>query len=344
MKDLQKYQLLLQKFMMNPSSITDDDISFFVSFTPQINEEKLREITKEGYETGRFTQEQFNEALQGLSALTLASPAHKNKMLDLYQTKKAGKIAGDVRNVLNTALAAVDTGVGMKQIAESRREARRLRRPERPVPLAAESRLTQALDEAQGGNIQAAKRLAPAQSTLLDSYLADINNAQTASTGQAGSFGAMAQTAATRRGKRAMELGSMSNQISNEANARYDDLLRMKIAENQAIQRSAGEYYPTEMNQYNNDLQRIGDLGSIGRSNVRAAIPSLLQGAPDMTAERMVRKKLNDIYNKMSIYGNQPAQTAVDATMKAWQGYQTPEERQPIDYTLLVEGLGGYRY
>lgn len=325
-KDLARYKSIIQKFMLNPSSVTKGDMDFFVGYSPMVDEAKMKAISED--ENGRFTPEQVSGALDQLYAAAVSNPEYKQKLVNIFETKEKGKIASNVKNALNTALAGFDVASSLGQISESRRAARRSRRPDKPAPLTAEPRLDQALNEAQAGTMDAARRLAPAQLQQLDQYLSDLNVAKTASTGQAGTYGAMAQTASNRRRRGALELGTMADQIKAREQGRYDQLLGQKLNENRAMQQSGSQFYPQEMYQYNQEQRAIADLGSQGRSNLRGALPNLGQASPDIIANAAIKKRMMDIYNKMNVYGQGALAVKADGDALQYDPYQFNSEGQ----------------
>lgn len=340
-KEIARYKSIIQKFLLNPQSVSKDDMDFFVGYTPQIDEAKMKEISSN--EGGRFTPEQVSGALDQMYASAMSNPEYKQKLVNIFETKEKGRIAQGVKNSLNIALGGFDVSQSMKQINEAKRAARRSIKPNAPAPLTADPRLGQALDQAQTGSLDAARRLAPTQLAQLDQYMSDMNTAKTASTGQAGAYGALGQVASTRRGRGALELAPMADQFRRQDLARYDQLLGQKLGENKAIQSSQAQFYPNELYQYQREQQAIADLGSQGRSNLRGALPNIAQNAPDIYANQTIKKRMMDIYNKMNLYGH--GDTAIQADGKA-MGYDPTQlvgtsAFNPQDYTTLQQIYSG---
>jgi hypothetical protein len=309
--DLIRYQRVLQQIMAkkNPSP---DDMSFFAEFTPNVDEGMMKRILEMG--EGKYTADQVNEALQQGALKAIADPRHKQKMLDFYETSEKGRVAGNVRNALNTVLAGVDVATGLAQTAGARRALRQSRRPERPAPLTKDPTLQAELEASRQDTLDAARAISPAQQGILDTYMSDLNQATTASTGQAGTRGALAQVAAGRRNRANQQLAPMVDTIRARRQDQMNRLLAMSQQENQAIQQSQAQFYPTDMLTYMREQEFAGNALAQGRLNTRAGLGNLGQAVPDAYANSALRKRMSDIYNKMnSLYGPDIARTAAEA-------------------------------
>ena len=298
---LKRYISILNKIRNNeiPSK---EEKEFFASYTPDTDSESFRsEIEALG-----MTGDDASDAIAGATEIGLADPDTKKLYLDHVKKLQKGKIAKQARTAINTALAVGDVITSTQQIRAANRAARRSQRPQRPAPLTEEPLLNQAIQEAAQGNFDIARRLAPAQQVIVDQYLSDMNTARVASTGQAGTFGALGQVASMRRGRGAQQLAAMANEIDITNRARQDQLLGMKLAQNQAIQQSQAQYYPTDLSQYGLDQQVAADLGATGRANLRGAVTNLAQGVPDAIANLRRQK----IAAAMSQYGPEAEQAA----------------------------------
>ena len=327
-KDIVRFKGLLERIRQNPlEKLSKEDLDFFTQAMPTVDESAMTKLSVDS------SPEEVAAALQAAATALVSSPEHRDKLMTLYNTKQAGKIAGTVRGVLNTVLAAGDIGASQRQINESRQAMRNLRRPQRPLPLAAEPALKQAMNSAQAGTFDAARRIAPAQQALLDNYLSDINNVRTASTGQAGNFGAGAQVASLRRSRGSMGLAPIMDDIRAREQSRYDQLLGLKLGENQAIQQSAAQYYPTELQGYYNELGSAAQLGGTGRENLRAGYANLASGIPDAIAQAALNKRMR-AYRQMGIQGGPEAQQAYVA---AESGLNEPPRRRVGGYTIPTD-------
>lgn len=329
---LKRYVSILAKIRSNelPSK---EDLTFFAEYTPDTDSESFKEELKSMGMTG----DEATNAIARSVEIGLANPDTKNLYLAHAEKLKKGKIAKDARNILNTALATGDVITSAQQIREGNRAARRSQRPQRPAPLTEEPLLNQAIQEASQGNFDIARRLAPAQQAIVDQYLSDMNTAKVASTGQAGTFGALGQVASMRRGRGAQQLGAMANQIDMENRRRQDQLLGMKMDQNQAIQQSQAQYYPTDLQQYSLDQQMAADLGATGRANMRGAVTNLAQGVPDAVAN-MRRQRIEAA---MAPYGQDmvDAATGVEGKVMFTPQPMWDDMNSPM---FLEQMYGGY--
>ena len=343
MNELQRYVAILNKIKTGvlPSK---EDQQFFAKYTPDTDSKEF----KSQLEVAGMTGDEATVLMEKAYTAGLQNPELKAKYAEQVLKLKKGEIAGNVRTALNTALAAADIITSNKQIKEAQRAARRSQRPQRPAPLTADPLLDRAITEAQQGNFDIARRLAPAQQALLDQYLGDMQTARVASTGQAGAYGALGQVASLRRGRGALGLGAMANQIESENRNRQDRLLGMKLDQNQAIQQSQAQYYPADLQQYGLDQQMAANLGATGRANLRGALPQLGQDIPDMIANLNAKKRRAAIEAAMMPYGKDMAEAATgvdDRVMYTPQTFQPQYLEQMYGYQPRnLTGTGLQRY
>jgi hypothetical protein len=310
-KELARYREIIEKVLAG-KRVTDADYDEFITFMPQIDEESMSRIIQGGAD--KYGKEEYEAAMQSMAVSAMADPTYKQKMLDVAEKQELGRVAGNVRGILNTALASVDMAVGAKQISDARTASRKSRRPARPAPLTADPMLASQISDAQKQRFEAERTLAPQRQAILDSYLAEMSNATTASTGQAGARGAMGQVAATRRGKREMELAPVTDAIRARQEGRLDNLTQMRLGENAAIQQSMAQYYPTDVLAYQREQEAAGRMASQGAANMRGAAANMLQQSPDMIARQSLKNRMLDRANKMRAqYGDEAGQAAMDA-------------------------------
>lgn len=214
---------------------------FFIEFSHQPDPETVAELQKTKPFEGKTVDETL-AMMQDSLVGTLSAPENKKAVLELSEKAEQGKLSDKIGAALNIALVGTDIATSLGQIKAADRQLQKTTRPTKPSPLTEDPLLQQALSDAQRGNYDSVRALAPAQLAILDSYLGDLNNAEVASGGQAGTYGALAQVAATRRGKRSLELAPIVDNIQRENLQRYDQLLGHKLSENQAIQQSQAQF------------------------------------------------------------------------------------------------------
>lgn len=310
--DFRRYLRLARK-LQNGETVTKDEVKFIIGFKQGVDTGALDKI-KDKAEFKKLTPEEQSEltteALDASTKLLFQSPNYKETLISLAQDAEQGKLSEEITSGLNLALAGTDIITSINQINQGNKAARRSRRPTRPAPLTASPELANAISEAQNGNYDAIRALAPAQLANLDNYLSDLNVAKTASTGQAGAYGALAQVASNRRNRGNLELAPIYDSISTRNQQRLDELLRMKLNENQAIHQSQSQFYPTDVAQYQLEQQTAGQVGAQGRANLRSSLAGFAQEIPNRVAEMSTRKRYNNIYNTMSQYGEDIADMA----------------------------------
>lgn len=310
--DFQKYLRLIRKVKAG-EVLTKKELAYVVEFKQDVDTGAIDKV-KDTEEFKKLTPEEqgelSREALDASTKLLFQDPAYKESLVDLAKEAEQGKLSEKITTGLNIALAGTDIISSIGQVKAADRSTRRARRPTRPTPLTASPELANAITQAQAGNFDAARALAPAQLAILDNYLSDLNMARTASTGQAGTYGALGQVASTRRNRASAELAPIADSITARNQARLDDLLTMKLRENANIQQSQSQAYPYDVQQYQFDLESANNQRNAGMGNLRSSVDMLATQLPQTIAKMATQKRYNDIYNTMSQYGADNASLA----------------------------------
>lgn len=290
--------LFFRQFSLDPAAINEFKASQEFKSLPE-DEKKLTEANLAAFQTPEF----------------------KNEVLLMGEDVEKAELANKLTQAVNIALSGADILTSGQQIRAANEAQRRIRRPQSPAPLTADPLLQRALADADRGNLDAARALSPAQLQILDQYLSDINTARSVSGGQAGLYGALAQTASTRRGRRSLELAPLYDTIQRRGEARYDQLLAQKLAENRAIQESQAQTYPYDLQQYNNELVAAGNLGVLGRQNLRSSVGAFASYLPALASRFAVKKKYGDVFNANVGYGPENARIMAEAAVDHDSGY-----------------------
>lgn len=295
--------------------VPQGDIKYFIGFAPnadsaQYEKLKAKISTEEGLKN--FTDEDFSNYMNEAKKM-LTTGKYKEDVLAIASQAEQGKVNANLTAGLNTLLAGTDIMQSIQQIKQSKQLLNQTRRPTRPGALTRDAMLQQALNGAQGDVLDQSRALAPARLDILDQYQSDLGNARTASTGQAGAYGAYSQVAANRRDRANLNLVPLQDQIRQRAQGRYDQLLGMHLNENQAINQSQSQFYPQDLYQYGLDRAAAGELGQIGHQNLRSSLTGLAAQIPSTLSRYATNRKYNDLYNQMSVYGAKNAQYMVDA-------------------------------
>ncbi len=318
MNEYKKYLQLLKKLKERNKILSNDELKFIIKFEQDVDQglldkklsgpewDKLSES-----ERGELQRAQAHEATK----LFLQDPSYKQHIIDLNEEAAKGRLTEQITTGLNIALAGSDVVSAIGQTQQAKGAARRSLKPQRPAPLTESPELKYAIEQAQQGNMDAVRALAPAQLAILDNYLSDLNQAKTASTGQAGTYGALGQLASNRRNRANVELAPMYDSVVARNQGRLDNLLGMKLAENQAIQQSQAAFYPTDINQYQYDQTAANNNMVAGQQNLRGSLTELGKFLPKLVAESATKKRYDDIFNSMSSYPefqDLAARTSVD--------------------------------
>lgn len=328
----QQYLRIIRKARAR-QPLTSKELAYVVEFKQDVDTGALDKVKDTEAFKKLSPEEQADlsqQALDSSVALLFQDPTYKNEIIDLAKEVEKGKTSEKIATGLNIALAGTDILTSIGQVKSADQATRRSRRPSHPAPLTPSPELANAITQAQSGNYDAVRALAPAQLALLDNYLSDLNVAKTASTGQAGTYGALGQVASNRRNRGAVELAPVGDAITARNQSRLDNLLGMKLNENANIQQSQSQFYPQELNQYQLEQQAAGQLGSTGRTNLRESLTGLGQFLPQTIAEISTNNRYNDIYNRMNGYPefqHLAAKTSVDNShrMNNWTNLVDPQ-------------------
>lgn len=340
----QKWFDIFRKIRSNQEP-TEAELKFYIENLPSVDEARLKELVdkQNSTEDGKkmpLSQTEATEllTLMGQKALTL--PSTKQLYLDKAKEIEKTNLGNKIAQGVSLALAGADIVSSTQQVKTARQLARQSRRPQQAAPLTQDPLLKQAIFEAQQGQFDTAKRLAPAQLAILDQYLSDINQARTASTGQAGTYGSLAQVASTRRGRNLQQLTPMADDIRAREQGRLDNLLQMRLGENQAIQQSQAQYYPTDVNAYLQEQQAIGQLGATGQQNLRGSLANLGGQIVQPVADAATRRKYDRLRALLPENAYNYRLEAENNVSNAWNGGDAfnrmqidPTTGQPI-YTM----------
>ncbi len=301
MNELQRFLQITQR-LNKGLSVPSKDLEFYSSFTGGMDDSKLAELNDkiaELKQQGKIDADLSAEAI-GLAIQNLQSnPDYREQLLQLKEKQDAGKLSEDIAGGLNILLAGTDIATSANQIAKSNQQLARARRPGKPAIPPRDQYLQQALRGAQEGNYGVSQTLAPVRAEINDNYLSDLQNAKTASTGQAGAYGSYAQAAANRRNRAALDIGSLANQVRQQNQSNYNDLIGQRLGETQRMFDNQSQFYGADLDQYNNEMRAAGQLGSIGRSNLRESLGNLGQFASQQGSKILTSRRYKNLYNNL---------------------------------------------
>jgi ribosome-binding factor A len=220
--------------------------------------------------------------LNSILQARMNDPKFKEMLNDLQRKQSSDKIAAKVAPMMQAALAGTDITTALNQTRSARRAGLGLRRPIRPN-MRTSRELQLAIDDARSRTNQVDSNVTNAlKLNNLDSYLADLQNAKTASTGQAGIYGSVAQAAINRRNRSNLAMAPVMQQMLQQNRARYDELLGQQLSEQDRMNKLNLGMYGQDMYQYNRESEAIGNLEATGRSNTRNALYNMSNIAPGL--------------------------------------------------------------
>lgn len=330
-ENLKKYFQIVAQLQRGQAS--KEDIEFFLSFTPQVDEAKMRKLV-EGGEFPSF--EDAKNAIMEAGRALQTSPQYKQNLLDLAQEAEAGKTSNNIAQAASLILGGTDIAISLNQIREGNKAAKASRKPSRPAIPQRDAMLEQALRQSQENTFDSERAIAPVRQEIQDQYLNDIQGAKTASTGQAGSYGAYRQLAANRRNRSAMQLAPIQDSIKAREQQRTDQLLGMRADETQQMFQNQASLYPHDLQQYNWDQRAAASLGSTGRANLRDSLYNIGGQVANFVGQTAAQRKYDRLRNQALVAGIDP-----NAVVKAEQnlrGYLSPETNEQAYYEQLYGG------
>jgi hypothetical protein len=303
MKEKLRRYFEIVKRINEGQEVSSGDLEFFLTESPEIDDSKMQEfIAADKNATFEQTQAALIEATRKLQT----APEYKDKLLKIATDAKGQKLSDKLATGINLVLGGVDIANSIGQIQDSKRAASKSKRPARPAIPQKSVLLQQALRQAQEGTMDAGRALLPIQAQIQDQYQNDIANAKTASTGQAGNFGAYAQLAADRRNRAALQMAPIQDDIRAREQARYDSLLGMDINENQQMFNNQNSLYNQDLYQYNQDQRAIAELGSVGRENLRGSLYNFGSQLPNAIGNYYSQRKYRNLRNQAAASGLNP--------------------------------------
>src|SRR5690606_38627000 len=114
------------------------------------------------------------------------------------------------------------------------------------------------------------------------------------------------QLAANRRNRAALQLAPIQDEIRRGQQARYDNLLGMRMDETQQMFRNQAALYPYDLRLYNNELEAAASLGATGRSNLRGSLYNLGNQAAGAFANAYTQRRYNQLRNQAVASGMSP--------------------------------------
>jgi len=188
------------------------------------------------------------------------------------------------RNISETLLRAGDVGIGAAQQRQANESLSQQRAPIEPPMMQRSPMLAERLRRA---STESAAPLSSAEiramrSGISDAYGADMNAARVASGGQAGSYGALGQSAINRRYRNQMQLPAAIAQTRRQADSNLNSLLGLRQSEANMIGNDRRLGYNQRLNQYNIAQKAAGDLGAAGRTNMRRGFGGIAQSMGEL--------------------------------------------------------------
>ena len=216
------------------------------------------------------------------------TPEGQAQIRDAIAGRKEQRFIKRYSPFFDAILAGADVASSLSQIRQSKDALASLKRPGMPAIPGADPALDFAIRQAQVGKMDAARAIGPARQVIDDQYAKDIAMAKAIGGGQAGTLGALGQAASLRRARSAAGLAPMIDSIQAREEGRLDNLTRTRMQ--QAQQNYYNRFGQARMNldQYNQDVAAAGQLGAVGRTNLRNAAQSLLNQVPRV-ASRLSR-------------------------------------------------------
>jgi len=250
-------------------TVSSEDLRKYLNW-----EKKLSDDNRESIKTD-------NPDVFGLMGDLMSAIADDPKYENARKTIRTSKALSEAFRV---ASDFVGLGVSIDQIKESKRELKRIREPRPPGTISKSPQLRAALDRSFRDLASPIGDLAPVYLNNLDNFRQDIAIAKTASSGQAGAFGSLAQSAVNRRRRANIEAIPAINQIRRQQQESQNRLLGVDLAERNLIQNQSFKNFQSNLGQFNRRQTAAGQLGAVGRQNLLQSIQNLGQSLPGTLA------------------------------------------------------------
>lgn len=336
-EDLKRFFTIADKITAK-QSVSDDDLRFFSSYAPDIDKKAMEEFVNSDPDLRGTTPEQKEAALVDALRIMQTSPEYKEQAIRMAQETDKSNFTEKLSKGLELILGATDVANSIKQISESKKALDKSKKPSRPSIPARDSYLQQALRQAQDVSQGVQTAIAPVEAQIQDQYQADLANAKTASTGQAGAYGSYAQLAANRRDRAAMELAPIADQIRSRNQARLDDLVAQRRDETQQQFQNQASLYPYDLHQYGQEQAAAAELGSTGRQNLRNSLYNAAGQIAPTVADLYTERKYRDLQNKATAVMGEDL-----ATKYALPAQQQMDEMYGVNYKPKLTPYQLYR-
>jgi hypothetical protein len=268
----------------------------------------------------------------------LSSPENKNRLLELSRKQDIANKNTAYSNAIGLMLSAADVATGQSQIAEFRRRTKELKRPTRPGVMATDPYLDAAKKAAERGTYGESIAAKAARQQSFDAYQQDIQNARVASTGQAGGYGALAQAATTRLGRRGAEMAPQIEAFRQGREQQRAQMAGLSAEENVARYKSMAEMYPSDLKAYGEEATAVGELGQMGYLNRRTGLSEVAGYVPIMYGNERINRKYQSLRDALTTRGISP-ESADDYVAGVAQNDQ---RRNQQTATQQVAPLTGY--
>jgi len=221
------------------------------------------------------------QALSELTQLMSSAPSEVAKKAQAAFAAKQQGVASQAGVVGDFISRAAQLGVSLSELGKANRLARQVTTPSLPQLPTLNPALTNQLYRAATANPEAV--LAPARDEIQAGYLNSLEAARQGSGGQAGAFQAMANLANIERMRAANQLVPLSQNVRLQNQDNYNNLLGMRMQEQQALQQA--RQFNTDLNfdRYNRDAAAVGAMRGNALTNTLGSLGGISQTAADLS-------------------------------------------------------------
>jgi hypothetical protein len=179
-----------------------------------------------------------------------------------------------IGDILDTGLSVADLMTSRAQIRQAKAAQANSKEPAAPGKYKLDENVSRSIRDTLQAMSPAGieQQLSPLKQDIVDSYSSDMNNAEVASGGQAGSFGSYGQSAVNRRLRAAGNLQLTRTELNDNLRKNLNYALQNRLNERQIEQSRDMNVYKTKMDQYNAEQAAAGALEQAGRINQRDSI------------------------------------------------------------------------
>lgn len=252
----------------------------------------IKDLIKKAQDDPEFAQsDDFQKEYADWYNQYASSDEGKAFLRQKMRDERSTRFMKQYKPFFNAILAGADITTSLNQIAKSNKALASIVQPSIAQSPGIPAELNSQLQKAQSeGGIEAQRAIAPAKAAIDEQYNASKNLASQISGGQGAAYQAAVQAAALQKMRAAAGLPAIQDSVM----ARYQQMAnQLATAKGQLGQQDFGNRLfasQLALDQYNKQMQAAGQLGSVGRLNLRNSLQGLANVIPSVAGQFLPNK------------------------------------------------------